>query len=388
MKRIINFSCIITSILTLSSCVFNTETVENILLMECKVTTTRNYDLNTDIKRVALNRKGNKDIYIKNVNVEMWLKARYVVVDNWVFSKEYQFIKGLVFSQNWDEYAYIWTIPDTYNLEIVKNWKVSKEFDVLNLWNTEYVGNSWGFRFVTRFDSKKFEIYNCNYSDEDFIIEEWIRDQIEELWNNSVNSKLIEKEKEKIQIKEKVEETIEENYENEQELLNQIQDFRNSGLTGKERIEKDKNDISYEWLVWKNEKDRQILLLNKYWYLWFNNIDHWKTGTNNTWIDMSFIMCIWLVETKLWKYKHWKNNVGNLWWKEYENEADWIKWITDVLNNEYLKVYDEVKLLSRYWNEKGSIFSDDKELWHKKIIDCITFLKWFEIEDNYNFRIN
>jgi hypothetical protein len=50
--------------------------------MECKVTTTKNYDLNTDIRRVASNRKINNDIYIKQINEEVGSKSRYVVVDN------------------------------------------------------------------------------------------------------------------------------------------------------------------------------------------------------------------------------------------------------------------------------------------------------------------
>jgi len=172
------------------------------------------------------------------------------------------------------------------------------------------------------------------------------------------------------------------------EINNQIQDFKNTALAEKEKIIKDKNDISYNLLKWENEKERQISLLNKYWYKWFKNIEYWNSATNNTWIDKSFVMCIWLKETKLWKYMYRKNNVGNLWWKEYKDEIEGIKAIITVLNNEYLKDYNEIQLLSRYWNKTWAIYSDDKDLWHKTIIKCMTFLKWFEIWDDYNFRIN
>jgi hypothetical protein len=63
--------------------------------------------------------------------------------------------------------------------------------------------------------------------------------------------------------------------------------------------------------------------------------------------------------------------------------------MTRTFNNKYLKQYNELKLLSRYWNKNGKkpIYASSPRNWHNNIMTCMSHIKWIYISDNYNFRL-
>lgn len=153
------------------------------------------------------------------------------------------------------------------------------------------------------------------------------------------------------------------------------------------------NDIKIFSLSWATEVDRQKDLLNKYATSDFNNWDMWVEEAINWDIDPSFIMCIWLAESWLWRnlktpYNVW--NVGNTdsWWTwDLPNARSWIYRIVKTLNNKFLRDYNDMSKLSRYWNTNWSIYASSPDHWHNNIIKCLTALKETSIPDNYNFRL-
>jgi hypothetical protein len=110
-------------------------------------------------------------------------------------------------------------------------------------------------------------------------------------------------------------------------------------------------------------------------------------------IDPTFVMCIWLAESWLWKYLKTPYNVWNVWntdsWavSTFENARTWIYYMIKTLNNEYLWKYNEIKDLSRYGNKDWNIYASSPDHWHNNIITCMSHIKWRYIPDDYNFRI-
>lgn len=165
----------------------------------------------------------------------------------------------------------------------------------------------------------------------------------------------------------------------------------------------DKYWIKYNWelqeniklftLSWSTEVERQQDLLTKYATSDFKNWDIWVEESVFNWIDPSFVMCIWLVETWLWRnlktpFNVW--NVGNTdsWWtQDFKNARSWIYWIIKTLNNKFLWNYNDMNKLSRYWNKNWSIYASSPMNWHKNMTRCLSALKNKYIPDNYNFRV-
>ncbi len=146
-------------------------------------------------------------------------------------------------------------------------------------------------------------------------------------------------------------------------------------------------------LDWKTEVERQQSLISKYAVPAFNNWDMWVEESLDWWIDPTFVMCLWLAESWLWKYMKTPYNVWNVWntdsWatKTFLNARSWIYMIVSTLNNKFLKDYNEIKDLSRYWNKWWSIYASSSNHWHNNIIKCMSHVKWRYVPDNYNFRI-
>ncbi len=154
----------------------------------------------------------------------------------------------------------------------------------------------------------------------------------------------------------------------------------------------DKNTRVFK-LDWNTEIERQKSLIDKYaagvfrdWKMW---VDEWLDGN----IDPTFLMCIWLAETWLWRNMKTQYNVWNVWntdsWatKQFLNARSWIYWMVKTLNNKYLWKYNAIKDLSRYWNVDWQIYASSPDHWHNNIIKCMTNVKWYYVPDNYNFRI-
>ena len=148
-------------------------------------------------------------------------------------------------------------------------------------------------------------------------------------------------------------------------------------------------------LKWESEIERQKYLISKYAIWTFNNWQMWVDESLEQYIDPSFVMCIGLAETTLWKYLKTPYNIWNIWntdsWKitHFKNARSWIYWIWRTLNNKYLWKYNQLEQLSRYWNKNSNkpIYASSNKSWHNNIIKCLSSLKWRYIPDRYNFRL-
>jgi murein DD-endopeptidase MepM/ murein hydrolase activator NlpD len=144
-----------------------------------------------------------------------------------------------------------------------------------------------------------------------------------------------------------------------------------------------------------NEIERQKNLLSKYATSQFQNWDTWVEESIEWGIDPSFVMCIWLAETGLWKSLKTPFNIGNVWntdsWATitFPNARSGIRAMIRWLNNKYLWQYDEIRQLSRYGNKDldKPIYASSQDHWHNNNIKCMSALKWRFVADNYNFRL-
>lgn len=148
-------------------------------------------------------------------------------------------------------------------------------------------------------------------------------------------------------------------------------------------------------LDWIDEIERQKSLISKYAVWTFNNWQMWVDESLDWNIDPSFVMCIWLAETTLWKYMKTPYNIWNVWntdsWATttFKDARSGLYWMIQTLNNKYLSQYSELNMLSRYWNKdlNKPIYASSADNWHNNIIKCLSHLKWTYVPDNYNFRL-
>lgn len=156
---------------------------------------------------------------------------------------------------------------------------------------------------------------------------------------------------------------------------------------------KSENSMTFK-IVWDNEIERQQNFIKKYAVWDFNNWQMWVDESLAWNIDPSFVMCIWLAETGLWKHLKTPYNVWNIWntdsWavRTFPNARSWVSAMVRTLNNKYLSQYNQVNMLSRYWNDnpKKPIYASSPYNWHNNIIKCLSHIKWTYIPDDYNFR--
>jgi len=156
-------------------------------------------------------------------------------------------------------------------------------------------------------------------------------------------------------------------------------------------------------LIWDTEIDRQKYLINTYAAPAFRNWQMWVDESLDWNIDPSFIMCIWLAETTLWRNLASQYNVWNVWnndrWdrKALKTANAWIYLILHTLDNKYFKNYLTVWEMSGAWREVLWLssckekwtycYATDTKNWHKNVIKCMSHLKWTYVPDDYNFRI-
>lgn len=163
--------------------------------------------------------------------------------------------------------------------------------------------------------------------------------------------------------------------------------------TWKEYYKKDEFTGKVFSLDWNNEIERQKSLLSKYarsdfsdWNMWVEESLRWN-------IDPTFMMCVWLAESSLWRHLKTSYNVWNVWnvdsgWTwTMQNPRQWIWWMWHTLNNQYLSQYNEISKLSWYWRVwDDPIYASDPVHWHRNVIKCMSTIKWQYIPDDYNFR--
>lgn len=147
------------------------------------------------------------------------------------------------------------------------------------------------------------------------------------------------------------------------------------------------------FLEWSSEVERQKALLNKYASADFKDWNAWVEESVSANIDPSFLMCVWLAETWLGRHLKTRYNVWNVWntdsgWTySFDWARDWIYWMTKTFNNRYLKQYQTLDQLSRWWNQTWPIYASSPKNWHNNIVRCVSSLKGYVIEDDYQFRI-
>lgn len=157
----------------------------------------------------------------------------------------------------------------------------------------------------------------------------------------------------------------------------------------------DKNSMKFK-LLWDTEIERQKYLIDNYaywsfkdWQMWIDESLYWN-------VDPSFVMCVWLAETSLWKRTKTAFNIWNVWntdsWATitFPNARSWLYSMVKAFNNKYLSQYNELRMLSRYWNKdlNKPIYASSPYNWHNNITKCLSHLKWEYIPDDFNFRIS
>lgn len=178
----------------------------------------------------------------------------------------------------------------------------------------------------------------------------------------------------------------------EKYLYNFLSDFRNKFWFD---FDWDlREDINIFSLKWDNEVERQRYLLNTYATPVFRNWDMWVEESLAWSIDPSFVMCIWLAESWLWRALKTPYNVWNVWntdsWSTWDlpNARSWVYWIVRTLNNRFLWEYDTMNMLSRYWNPDWSIYASSPKNWQRNIVRCLSALKGRHVPDDFRFRLN
>lgn len=163
--------------------------------------------------------------------------------------------------------------------------------------------------------------------------------------------------------------------------------------TWKEYLKKEKYSWKIFSLDWNTEIERQKSLLKKYARSDFNSWKVWVEESLRWNIDPTFMMCIWLAESWLWRHLKTSYNVWNVWnvdsgWTWTMNSPrQWIWWMWHTLNNRYLRNYNEISRLSWYGRKKNEpIYASDPINWHRNVVKCMSTIKWQYIPDDYNFR--
>jgi hypothetical protein len=146
-------------------------------------------------------------------------------------------------------------------------------------------------------------------------------------------------------------------------------------------------------LEWNTEIERQKSLLMKYARSDFANWNMWVSESLRWHIDPTFMMCVWLAETGLWRHLKTSYNVWNIWnvdsWGTWtmNSPRQWIWWMGHTLNNKYLWKYNKIFQLSGYWRKwNAPIYASSTKNWHRNVIKCMSVIKWFQVPDDYNFR--
>lgn len=146
-------------------------------------------------------------------------------------------------------------------------------------------------------------------------------------------------------------------------------------------------------LEWETEVDRQKYLLDNYASNDFKNWDMWVEEAVYWDIDPSFLMCVWLAESWLWRnLKTWFNvwniwNTDSWWTMVFPTARSWIYWMVKTLNNKFLWSYQTMDMLSRYWNKDKPIYASSPLNWQTNVKRCLSAIKKEQVPDDYKFRI-
>ncbi len=146
-------------------------------------------------------------------------------------------------------------------------------------------------------------------------------------------------------------------------------------------------------IVGETEIERQKNFLAQYWVGWFKEWSLWVEAWIDADVDPTFLMCVWLAETSLWKHMKTPFNIWNVWntdsWATitFSSPQEWVAAMTRAFNNRYLGWYTEIQQLSRYWNKDKPIYASSPDNWHNNIVSCMSHIKGRYIPDDYEFRL-
>ena len=156
----------------------------------------------------------------------------------------------------------------------------------------------------------------------------------------------------------------------------------------------DLSKVQKFYIDWENEIQRQKKLLQKYAVPVFQDWKLWTLAWLDNKIDPSFLICIWLAESTLWRHLKTPYNIWNVWntdsWavRSFKNPRQWINAMARVLNNRYLWRYKSVDQLSWWGNKTWPIYASSPANWHNNIMKCLASLKWRKVRNDYRFRIS
>ncbi len=172
-------------------------------------------------------------------------------------------------------------------------------------------------------------------------------------------------------------------------------DFKaNKGYEFKWKVTAERESRTFK-ITGDNEIERQKNFLTTYWVWEFRKWSYWVEEWIDTDIDPTFLMCVWLAETSLWKHLKTPYNIWNVWntdsWatRDFASPRDWIHAMARTFNNKYLGNYNKISMLSRYWNLDDSkpIYASSPVNWHNNIVTCMSHIKGKFIPDDFNFRL-
>ena len=153
----------------------------------------------------------------------------------------------------------------------------------------------------------------------------------------------------------------------------------------------------------KNEIERQKYLIDNYAAPAFRNWDMWAETSLAWGIDPTFIMCIGLAESWLWRNLTTLNNVWNVGnndrgdRRDFSSPRAWVAAMVSTFNNRFLWNYSSMALLSWWWRAQiwarpcsdawEYCYASDLVNWHNNMLTCVSHVKGEYISDHYNFRI-
>lgn len=150
-------------------------------------------------------------------------------------------------------------------------------------------------------------------------------------------------------------------------------------------------DIDY--ISWNSLAEKRKNFLKKFAYGPYRKLELWKKAAKNTNVDLDIWICIGFAESGLWHNMSSEWNVGNVWNNDrgdrvwFSSAYEWARVIYMALINKYLSQHNTIDNLSRYGNKKWSIYASDKVHWQKNVNKCLSMIKWYQVPENYTFRV-
>ena len=136
-----------------------------------------------------------------------------------------------------------------------------------------------------------------------------------------------------------------------------------------------------------------------------NTYDSWNKYGKEAGIKPELAVCIAFADTSLWQALKTDNNIGNIWNNDrgdrvaFDSIDSGIKAIFTTLNNQYLKQYDTLWMLSQggrtilqakwCWEAGEYCYATSEENWNVNVVNCLNLLYWndVQIDENFIFRL-